>query len=826
MLVSGERDVAEEFKQQAVYKSTLDYERVIYQIECNPKSFTNNFANFSKFLSKPTWDNDMATMIQNVKNEQNRWAPLSFRLHSFFPNTCQLGKPLDGLKQEKTDLDELKRLAIDHHTRHYTGKRINCVVLAPKGAVESPSLIIDKIQESFVPGEEIITEPTPFPNASKMMYYAAPDTSPKQFTISFPYPAELLPTGAPQYLINMLNHQSEGSLFTQAWAGFQAQVTGIHMSLCDEMNYLSISCSYDDKANSVNSVIAAVFEYLDKLRKLPIDQGLYNEFMSISQRDELLFGGRDMVNTMAMDLKVNPETSGLGYPFLRHQLTQDDLDSLFKGITWENAMITIEEPQKPVEYTQYGDYQFYYHMQEKKDLEASPVTYKDLSFKPAPILPGDWKPIGVSDIHPTPAQVYVDDTLKAWRYSFPTKTSDLVVQLCGSNFTKYGNSTSNKAIALEILLSDIFSKVLVSQIQQLVPLFAVTVGSVEMDHSGLSISVRGQDDMLLHLLPNIIWTIGEFMKQQLSTQEFEYIRSQAAQGFDKQTDVYKQLTDQLVLIDSYTTSRFDVDRIDNLSEVINSVTHEELSDYVKDLWEEICLQVLFMGNFKEGQCSDAIQQARGIPIPAKPYADIHSVIQTERKRQDEVAKYRVKPNGEIKTNGALVMYDFGDNSITLEAHARLLAVILGFMGQQTCEKQYPQFTWKHAWFHNTVYSTGIAIAVESETMPAEEIVHFVDALVDTGKQAIQNIESQGVLADIKKRQLEAEKHMDTFSLDALMRNVKQEILNHRFDFDRNAKKYEELEKIQMPKVEELWDRISKGQCRRVEILADNAANQS
>jgi len=84
------------------------------------------------------------------------------------------------------------------------------------------------------------------------------------------------------------------------------------------MNYLSISCSYDDKANSVNSVIAAVFEYLDKLRKLPIDQGLYNEFMSISQRDELLFGGRDMVNTMAMDLKVNPETSGLGYPFLRH----------------------------------------------------------------------------------------------------------------------------------------------------------------------------------------------------------------------------------------------------------------------------------------------------------------------------------------------------------------------------------------------------------------------------------------------------------------------------------------------------------------------------
>ena len=63
MLISGERDVAEEFKQQAVYKSTLDYERVIYQIECNPKSFANNFASFSKFLSKPTWDNDMEHMI-------------------------------------------------------------------------------------------------------------------------------------------------------------------------------------------------------------------------------------------------------------------------------------------------------------------------------------------------------------------------------------------------------------------------------------------------------------------------------------------------------------------------------------------------------------------------------------------------------------------------------------------------------------------------------------------------------------------------------------------------------------------------------------------
>ena len=176
-------------------------------------------------------------------------------------------------------------------------------------------------------------------------------------------------------------------------------------------------------------------------------------------------------------------------------------------------MITQEEPQKQVEYSQYGDYQFYFHMKEKKALEKSPVTYKDLSFNPAHILPGDWRPVEISDMSPTPAQVYVDDTMKAWRYSFPTKTSDLVVQLCGANFSKYGNVKSNRAIALEILLSDVFSNVCMSQIQQLVTMFSVTVGRVEMDHSGLSISVRGQDDMLLKLLPNIIWTVGEFMKQ-------------------------------------------------------------------------------------------------------------------------------------------------------------------------------------------------------------------------------------------------------------------------------------------------------------------------
>ena len=56
--------------------------------------------------------------------------------------------------------------------------------------------------------------------------------------------------------------------------------------------------------------------------------------------------------------------------------------------------------------------------------------------------------------------------------------------------------------------------------------------------------------------------------------------------------------------DLYRNTGYQVERVDDIVEKIQNITYKDVKAYLYNLWNELCIQVNFIGNFEEKKCNE------------------------------------------------------------------------------------------------------------------------------------------------------------------------------------------------------------------------------
>lgn len=637
------------------------------------------------------------------------------------------------------------------HAEHYSANMMKLVVLGRESVDQLTRWVVDKFAGVQNKGYAVPRFPgSPLGEEqlkTQVSFRTIKDVRLLDVTFPFPEQAHLYRSKPGQLLAYFIGHEGHGSLFSglkqRGWANLLSAGTSLGAEGF-ELFKISIDLTQEGYEH-YDSVVAAVFQYLDLLRKRPIEDWMYREVQNLS---ELRFAFKEKGNpalyssTLAGQLQQPfPRDSILSGPYLLWEfdpaLIAQTLDSLRPDRC--RVMLAGREPPRNVKLdkverwygTEYAVTPLPTHVLEgqREELEGLALP-KQNEFVPSD-LSVRTRAEEVTQPTGRPQLLLNSDKARLWhkqddRFFQPKANVSMLLR------TPRVNASPRTAV-----LSRLFVELVKDALTEY-SYDAEVAGlayNLESQLDGLEVVVGGYNDKLSHLLLAVLDTAR---KLQVDPKRFAVVKDQAKRNYE---NFFMEAPYQhAVYYSAYLLTETMWTQDEKLA-VIDGVTPDEVQAYGKDLFSAFFVEMLVHGNMDAAQASSLLaeteQHLGHAALPAQERLPPHSLLLPPGSNYSWTLEV---PNAS-NVNSSLEYYLMVGHPT--DVHRRATLGLLAQIAQEPC---FDQLRTKEqlgylvfSGVRKSIGQMGFRVIVQSERKP-QYLEGRIDAFLD---QLLQLLEQMG-----------------------------------------------------------------------------------
>ncbi|XP_052214600.1 nardilysin-like isoform X2 [Dreissena polymorpha] len=607
-----------------------DNERTCFYYEIERDYFSKSLEIFSQFFLHPLFLQDSVDReIQAVDSEFQECVPSDEdRLNHIMTQTAKPGNPMrkfhmGNLKSLKT-LPEEKRVNVysrlrTHFDRYYSAQYMT-LALHSKHSLDT----LEKYARDFFTdihnNKEAKLSFHNFKGAFdtddfRKLYKVIPVTSTHKVYITWPLPPtqHLYRVKPLEYIATLMNHEGEGSIYSylkkRNWAygvlggnsgeGFDLNTTWSGLDICVTLS--------DTGIQHVHEVIAAVFEYIDLMKRAGPLEWFYreeqtveeNKFRWIEKGDPI-----DIVSKVADNMQLYPPQDFLTGNKLFFQYDPQVIIDCMEHLTVDNCNVTVlssnftESECSKTEYWFGTNYSMEDITMDMKRQWTGGISNGELYLpKPNSFISSDFdlKEVPPADLTQFPVLINSLSQAKLF-YKKDTKFN------VPKGYVKYHLKSpmvyeSPKSLALfNLFVAILYQNISEPTYPALLAGYEITTTS-DSTQTGLILAVDGFDNKLKEVLILVVDLLVHFS---CTDDMFESIKAEQKKGYHnaiiKPDEVAKML--RWVLTEPHYITH--IDRY----QVIDSLTRADLMDFVDRYLRNLVIKSLIMGNYSKQEAID------------------------------------------------------------------------------------------------------------------------------------------------------------------------------------------------------------------------------
>ena len=509
----------------------------------------------------------------------------------------------------ETGLDIRDEL-LKFHAQYYSANMMKLVVLGREPTDKLAQWVIEKFSGVQNKGFDVPR----FPNSplgedqlrTQVLFRTVKDVRLLDITFPFPEQTHLFRSKPGQMISYFIGHEGDGSLLSCLKQAGWANLLSAGSTLGAEgFEFFKISIDLTQTGyEQYDKVIAAVFQYLDLLRKTPIEEWMFKE---VQQLSELRFAFKEKASpglycsSLAGQMQAPyPPQWLLSGPYLLHEFDTKLISETLDSLQQENCRVMLAGREPPHGVTLDRNERWYgteYTIVPLPSLEDAPLGGLSLP-KRNQFVPGNLEVLSKReniDNHVERPQLLIDtETVRLWhkqddRYFLPKAN---VMLLLRSPEVNASPATAAKSRLLVELVKDALTEY--SYDAEVAGLLY----GIDCEIDGVDIAVGGYNDKLIHLLKAVLNTVANLSVDGTRYEMIKDMVHRSYENFDQEAPYQHAVYYSTLLLTERMWTQHE-----KLA-VLDEITAEDVTAFARQLLSHMHLEMLVHGNVNAAQAKE------------------------------------------------------------------------------------------------------------------------------------------------------------------------------------------------------------------------------